>query len=29
MKDTKYLGWVGTDAVKKLRVAKLRRGYPL
>lgn len=28
MGDTKHLGWVGTDAVKKLRVAKLRRGYP-
>ena len=28
MRDTKYLGWVGTDAVKKLRVAKLRRGHP-
>jgi hypothetical protein len=28
MRDTKYLGCAGTDAVKKLRVAKLRRGYP-
>lgn len=28
MRDTKDLGWVGTDAVKKLRLNKLRHGNP-
>lgn len=28
MRDTKNLGWAGTNAVRKLRVAKLRHGHP-
>lgn len=28
MKDAKYLGKVGTNAVRELRVSKLRHGYP-
>jgi hypothetical protein len=28
MRDPKYVGWVGTEAVKRLRVAKLRSGFP-
>lgn len=28
MKDRKYLAWAGTNAVKKLRISKLRHGYP-
>jgi hypothetical protein len=28
MRDPKYVGWGGTEAVKRLRVAKLRSGFP-
>jgi hypothetical protein len=28
MSDLKYTGCAGTDAVKKLRVVKLRQGHP-
>lgn len=28
MKNEKYLSWVGTNAVKKLRLNKLRHGNP-